>query len=62
MSPPCQVIGSQGVANRENGIQTTVVQGKRRVDQRLRLLRGDFTSPVPVEIHSLDGCRDQFGV
>ncbi|GAA4578131.1 GNAT family protein [Planotetraspora phitsanulokensis] len=59
---PASLAVSRKLGYRENGIQPQVVQGRRRVNQRLRLLRDDFTSPVPVEIHGLDGCRDQFGV
>ncbi|GAA1309831.1 putative succinyl-CoA transferase [Planotetraspora silvatica] len=59
---PASLAVSRKLGYREDGINTRVVQGKRRIDQRLRLQRGDFTSPVPVEIHGLDGCRDQFGL
>ncbi|MCC5579197.1 GNAT family N-acetyltransferase [Microtetraspora sp. AC03309] len=46
---------------RPNGFAYVAVRGRRIADQRFRLFREDFVSPVPVEIHGLDACRTEFG-
>ncbi|GLX02482.1 GNAT family N-acetyltransferase [Microtetraspora sp. NBRC 16547] len=45
-----------------NGFDYVAVRGERVADQKFRLLREDFVSPVPVEIHGLDACRTDFGL
>jgi RimJ/RimL family protein N-acetyltransferase len=59
---PASLAVSRKLGYRNDGIHVRVVQGKRRIDQRQRLVRDDFVCPVPVEIHGLEGCRDQFGL
>jgi RimJ/RimL family protein N-acetyltransferase len=53
---------SKKLGYRPDGFGVRARRGLRTLDERLRLNRADFVSPVPVEIHGLDACRDQFGV
>ncbi|MEZ0076461.1 GNAT family N-acetyltransferase [Planotetraspora sp. GP83] len=59
---PASLAVSRKLGYRHDGVKIQVVQGRRRIDQRLRLESDQFTCPVPVEIRGLDACRDQFGV
>ncbi|WP_067173073.1 GNAT family N-acetyltransferase [Microtetraspora niveoalba] len=53
---------SRKLGYRPDGHDIVAVRGRRVVDHHFRLLREDFVSPVPVEIHGLDACRADFGV
>ncbi|MBP2703171.1 GNAT family N-acetyltransferase [Microbispora sp. RL4-1S] len=52
---------SRKLGYRPDGLQVHAVQGKRAVEQRVRLAREDFRCPVPVEIHGLGPCLPHFG-
>jgi RimJ/RimL family protein N-acetyltransferase len=59
---PASLAVSRKLGYQPDGITTRVVQGRRRIDQRLRVNRHDFVCPVPVEIHGLDACLSDFAL
>ncbi|MDP4502749.1 GNAT family N-acetyltransferase [Nonomuraea turcica] len=59
---PASLAVSRKLGYRPDGVSVHQIQGRRAIQQRLRLDRDDFTSPVPVKIHGLEGCLPHFGL
>ncbi|WP_113699263.1 GNAT family N-acetyltransferase [Nonomuraea lactucae] len=59
---PASLRVSRKLGYRPDGLSVHQVRGRRAIQQRLRLDRDDFTSPVPVEIHGLEACLPHFGL
>ncbi len=59
---PASLAVSGRLGYRPDGLSVHQVRGQRVVQQRLRLDRDSFTSPVPVEIHDLQPCLPHFGL
>ncbi|MEV0164530.1 RimJ/RimL family protein N-acetyltransferase [Nonomuraea fuscirosea] len=59
---PASLGVSRRLGYRPDGVSVHEVRGRRAVEQRLRLERDDFTSPVPVDVHGLEPCLPHFGL
>ncbi|MEU4409964.1 GNAT family N-acetyltransferase [Streptosporangium sp. NPDC023963] len=59
---PASLAVSGRLGYRPDGLSVHQVRGQGAVQQRLRLDRDGFTSPVPVEIHGLQPCLPHFGL
>ncbi|MBF8194075.1 GNAT family N-acetyltransferase [Nonomuraea sp. K274] len=59
---PASLGVSRKLGYRPDGVSVHDVRGRRALQQRLRLDRDDFTSPVPVKIHGLEPCLPHFGL
>lgn len=52
---------SRKLGYRDDGVNRVVVQGKLRIERRLRMDRRDWNSPFEVPIKGLQGCLSLFG-
>ncbi|WP_442939327.1 GNAT family N-acetyltransferase [Nonomuraea sp. SYSU D8015] len=59
---PASLGVSRKLGYRPDGLSVHQVRGRRAIQQRLRLDRDDFTSPVPVKIDGLESCLPHFGL
>ncbi|GAA0936769.1 GNAT family protein [Nonomuraea longicatena] len=58
---PASLAVSRKLGYRPDGLDVCAIQGRRRVNQRLRLMRAEFACPVAVEVHGLEACLADFG-
>jgi RimJ/RimL family protein N-acetyltransferase len=59
---PASLGVSRKLGYRPDGLTVHQVRGRRAVQQRLRLDREGFSSPIPVKIHGLEACLQHFGL
>ncbi|MGP3960096.1 GNAT family N-acetyltransferase [Nonomuraea sp. 3N208] len=59
---PASLAVSHKLGYQPDGVSVHQRRGRRAIQQRVRLNRDDFTSPVPVKIHGLEECLPHFGL